>query len=960
MSHQSSIWAGVVDTLTRTLPTIFDRYENPIDAQTYLIACVEPPISSDFISLIAQSYKRDIYLLKGNFTQFLTAIENLIKLNNIKEARKFVIVINEHFKAVDDIKGVLEMLIRVCSSININHRNDLCEEICSPIVPQLSDRKCNKNLASLFFDLALHIFDLCVLKSPIYAERLLSKTELLSRCTDLVRFCVEYEKFDIKSHFSDLDSLADIIRIIVERSKIYTIIYQSTHDQALQTILHWSGLTNIDNTKVWSRHICRIGELLIKLIDQQKITANICSQFIQALHKRVIDNEQDDNQAMNNSGMRSFFISIDIELATYIEHLKTLPYEVHCQLAALIIVTRSCPIQHGNGINTFEHTIVSQIWYRIGPCLNNHKDVRVYEKCLKKLYSLGCDDGQIVFYSWWSIFWNNVGIKLPDTAADFVQDFLHDALDRKQISVASLLPLLYNKRSEMYHARLNDMIDVMFDGDISYVSLLGHLFWIIIKEHPKLITLDQLEHIFTSLKNYTDAGHEFHMIFQGLTFIANINPNLFHKYRSILLHFVIEKHNLSAYNCLQQYLVASTIVNGEQTANESLVILINLLKDQSGITNDIRTQIFHTCQLIGIINKQALQTKRSDLIKYNSYNQCRTLIDFIDGNKLTEENQILINQTKEEILQIEKRVGKTEKNLQNVKIIVKQHELKVTNLNEQINVVDTHLNDVNQQIEIQRKEIERIDAKTLSYVPSEWGNEVSKLLNIKSDNDWRLLGKRFGYSTSELKHWALQSDPSMYLLNEWFMTHKADEATYGLVKILEEIGRQDVVNIIRNAVITAGELIPDDMNIEIKRLPPVFLSYQWGYLCWMDTGQIGGGDKLFAKIDAGIRGAKVIICCMNIDYAQSDNCLRKVYLCISTGKSLIPLQTEKQTWPPEGALGPIMREYLFIRFYDKKTNSDNYWPVDKFIEFLGQIHYYVAPDPDMITKEYYNWFSTKY
>ncbi|CAF4700328.1 unnamed protein product, partial [Rotaria sp. Silwood2] len=201
----------------------------------------------------------------------------------------------------------------------------------------------------------------------------------------------------------------------------------------------------------------------------------------------------------------------------------------------------------------------------------------------------GCDDGQIVFYSWWSIFWNNVGIKLPDTAADFVQDFLYDTIDRKQISVASLLPLFYNKRPEMYHARLNDMINVMFDGDISYVSLLKHLFWIIIKEHPELITLDKLEYIFTSLKNCTDVEHEFHMIFQGLTFIANTNLNLFHKY---------------PYNCLQQYLVASTIVNGEQTANESLVILINLLKDQSGIINDIRAQIFHTCQLIGIINKQ--------------------------------------------------------------------------------------------------------------------------------------------------------------------------------------------------------------------------------------------------------------------------------------------------------------------------------------------------------------------
>ena len=36
---------------------------------------------------------------------------------------------------------------------------------------------------------------------------------------------------------------------------------------------------------------------------------------------------------------------------------------------------------------------------------------------------------------------------------------------------------------------------------------------------------------------------------------------------------------------------------------------------------------------------------------------------------------------------------------------------------------------------------------------------------------------------------ALQVDPAMALLNEWFMTHKADEVTYGLVKMLDEIGR---------------------------------------------------------------------------------------------------------------------------------------------------------------------------
>lgn len=43
----------------------------------------------------------------------------------------------------------------------------------------------------------------------------------------------------------------------------------------------------------------------------------------------------------------------------------------------------------------------------------------------------------------------------------------------------------------------------------------------------------------------------------------------------------------------------------------------------------------------------------------------------------------------------------------------------------------------------------------------------------------------------------------------------------------------------------------------------------------MDIGQMGGGDKLFAKIDQGIRAAKVIICCVSKKYTQSDNCTRE-------------------------------------------------------------------------------------
>ena len=91
-------------------------------------------------------------------------------------------------------------------------------------------------------------------------------------------------------------------------------------------------------------------------------------------------------------------------------------------------------------------------------------------------------------------------------------------------------------------------------------------------------------------------------------------------------------------------------------------------------------------------------------------------------------------------------------------------------------------------------------------------------------------------------------------------------------------------------------LLPEDViedeAEELVNPPAVFISYQWGhqqevkllqrhlqmagYESWMDIGQMGGGDKLYAKIDQGIRAAKVIIACVTEKYAQSPNCNREV------------------------------------------------------------------------------------
>lgn len=61
---------------------------------------------------------------------------------------------------------------------------------------------------------------------------------------------------------------------------------------------------------------------------------------------------------------------------------------------------------------------------------------------------------------------------------------------------------------------------------------------------------------------------------------------------------------------------------------------------------------------------------------------------------------------------------------------------------------------------------------------------------------------------------------------------------------------------------------------------------------------------------------------------------------------------EKMNWPPEGAMGPIFSEYLFVRFFtreDEKCKSGHPWPEAKMEELLMQLRHNVEPDENRIT-----------
>ncbi len=234
---------------------------------------------------------------------------------------------------------------------------------------------------------------------------------------------------------------------------------------------------------------------------------------------------------------------------------------------------------------------------------------------------------------------------------------------------------MYTRCQRSFNSRLDDVVNQLFIDNAQHLCSLGYILWIIAKEHPELIMARHLKHIFSSIDDISSQNSA--ILFQSLIPVANYQPHLFDIYHEQLLRRINEQQDILAYLCFQQYLIASTVIGGEKTAKKNVKILIDILKN-AGTSYQIQSYIFYGLQLIGIKYKNILDARRNDLMVFQTNPTGRSLLDYIDGHKMTEENQAAIQRAQDEMEQIEKRVIKTEQDVQQVTESVKKREINVS------------------------------------------------------------------------------------------------------------------------------------------------------------------------------------------------------------------------------------------------------------------------------------------
>ncbi|KAK3601444.1 hypothetical protein CHS0354_033571 [Potamilus streckersoni] len=566
-----------------------------------------------------------------------------------------------------------------------------------------------------------------------------------------------------------------------------------------------------------------------------------------------------------------------------------------------------------------------------------------------------------------------IGMKAPQLLKDCVPDIMYFFLEKEKSDMHSVLNGMYKSNSEAINKYIPEMIRKLPHVSSACAGLILSLLMAITQEQPQVLSKNDFKGLLDFYKTNSDSNQKSTFLYILKNVVENNPSKWIEFFPTFLDDKVFTPDTLSIRCCIIVYIAVQSESHSEQAID---YLLKHINNPNHALVNTILSYLL----VLGRKHRAILAKRRPIIenLKTTTVNpdikaECENLINIIEGRSVEGLSQKLQQQGMD-ISKLDTRVDAAEKKVVVIGDKAQKQEKDLIGVKKDVTKVGQRVDVVEKDLEETKEKVEEIDHKTLNNAPK-WSRDVSHLMNPTTDKDWRLLASRLGYSADDIRGWATQNDPCMALLSEWYSTHKTSEATHGVLIALQEMNRLDVAVIVENAMKIAEDVVEDE-EFDYPSPPPIFLSYHWGYQnevkllnqhlqkagyeCWIDIGQMGGGDKLFEKIDRGIRGAKVIICCVTNKYAQSPNCNREVNLSVNLGKPMIPLQMEKMEWPPKGSMGPIFSEYLFVRFFQRpgeETKDDRYWPIPKFQEMLMQLNYLrVLPNESKISPEYFKWW----
>ena len=198
-----------------------------------------------------------------------------------------------------------------------------------------------------------------------------------------------------------------------------------------------------------------------------------------------------------------------------------------------------------------------------------------------------------------------------------------------------------------------------------------------------------------------------------------------------------------------------------------------------------------------------------------------------------------------------------------------------------------------------------------------WLRGAAKLLEAGAEGeDWRALASYLGYNRHSLDQFDLSLQPGLALLTDWFTaSNNTNLALEMIIAGLQQLQRSDVISVIRE----------EEQEVEE---PQVFISYQWEsqeevlrvrqYLeesqvtCWMDLGQMGGGDRLYQRIYQGLAHCRLVLCCLTPKFLVSDCCVKEILLADLLKKPIVPLMIQPTPWPPPGPLSLSLAPLVYV------------------------------------------------